>query len=216
MAEPERPPVERVSLTERAVHWIHAAAFFALAISGVALYLPDLAGALGSRATVKDVHVYVALTWAVVLLAVVAVGDRRALSRTVREIERFDLDDRGWLRGRGTQRGRFNAGQKLHAIVQAAFAALFVISGALLLLGERQTSLRLPGTIVLHDTLTLAAGALVLGHVYLALIHPPTRPALRGMIGGAVDEKWVRRQHRQESTRDRGVASGHAGDDGRA
>lgn len=91
--------------------------------------------------------------------------------------------------------GRFNAGQKVHAVARAAIAVLFAFSGVLLWLGERNTTLRLDGTIVLHDALTYVATILVVGHLYLALIAPHTRPALRGMIRGTVRASWARAQH---------------------
>jgi formate dehydrogenase subunit gamma len=36
---------------------------------------------------------------------------------------------------------------------------------------------------------------LLVGHLYLALIHPSTRHALRGMTTGEVDESWARKHH---------------------
>ncbi len=108
-----------------------------------------------------------------------------------------------WLRSGGLPaggrpappQGRFNAGQKAHAVVQAAVAVLFTISGSLLWLGERDHGLRFPSTIVLHDALTFLTTALVAGHLVLALLLPPTRPALQGMTKGTVDAAWARRHH---------------------
>jgi formate dehydrogenase subunit gamma len=36
---------------------------------------------------------------------------------------------------------------------------------------------------------------LVAGHLYLAVLHPATRHALRGMTLGDVDEDWARKHH---------------------
>ena len=36
---------------------------------------------------------------------------------------------------------------------------------------------------------------LVAGHLYLALVHEPTRPALRGMTSGRVDAAFAREHH---------------------
>jgi formate dehydrogenase subunit gamma len=36
---------------------------------------------------------------------------------------------------------------------------------------------------------------LFLGHLYLAVLHPATRHALRGMTLGTVDEEWARTHH---------------------
>ena len=37
--------------------------------------------------------------------------------------------------------------------------------------------------------------ALLVGHLYLAVIHPATRHSLRGMTVGTVDERWARHHH---------------------
>ena len=186
--------LSRFSRSERAVHWIHAAAFFVLLGSGLVLYLPSLA-AIGNRAFVKDVHLYTAIAWALALLAVVVFGDRKGLRRTLHDLDGFDRDDRLWLRRYPAKQGRFNAGQKLNAAVTAAFAVLFAISGLLLWYGERDTRFRLSSTLVLHDGLMFASLVLVAGHLYLTLVHPTTRHSLRGIILGSVRREWALQHH---------------------
>lgn len=189
--------VRRFSRTERALHWVHAGAFLVLLASGLVLYVPALAQAIGTRPVVKAVHVDTAIAWVLALALIVALGDRDGLRRTARELDLFDDDDLVWLRGRPAPQGRFNAGQKLNAALTAAFAVLFAGSGLLLWLGERNSGFRLGGTIVLHDALTWASLALLVGHLYLAVIHPATRHALRGMTEGSVDAEWAARHHRK-------------------
>src|SRR4051812_5177153 len=85
--------VERFTLTERVLHWVHATAFLVLLGSGLVLYLPSLSTAVGRRPLVKDVHFYTGLSWAGAILLVVALGNRRALRAAVQEIDGFDRDD---------------------------------------------------------------------------------------------------------------------------
>lgn len=191
----EPPTVARFGGTERAVHWVHAGAFFGLFATGLALYLPILATLVGDRPLLKGLHIAIASLWLTALLALAVAGDRRQLRRTRQELERFVEDDLRWLARRPARPGRFNAGQKVHAALQAALSVLFVVTGVLLWLGERNTGLRLPGTIAVHDACSLLAGALVLGHLHMALNHAPTRPALRGMKDGRVDAVYAREQH---------------------
>jgi formate dehydrogenase subunit gamma len=187
--------LRRFSRTERALHWVHASAFFVLLGSGLVLYLPRLSELVARRPLVKDVHLYTGLAWAVLVTLLLLLGLRHGLRGTIRELERFDADDLRWLLRRGGRAGRFNAGQKLNAIVTAAFAVLFAVSGFLLWYGERDTRFRLANTILLHDGLMYVALVLLAGHLYLSLIHPATRHALRGMIRGTVDAEWARRHH---------------------
>ena len=69
---------------------------------------------------------------------------------------------------------------------------LFVVSGTLLWLGERNTAFRLPGTIALHDVAMFVAVVLIAGHVAMALSQ---RPALEGMMYGTVPEDWAAEHH---------------------
>jgi formate dehydrogenase subunit gamma len=189
--------VRRFSRTERALHWIHATAFFALLGTGLVLYVPSLSALIARRPLVKDLHVYTAVIWIAALALVVAVGDRRGLRRTLRELDLFDEDDRLWLQRIPRPQGRFNAGQKLNAALTGAFALLFAVSGFLLWLGERDTRFRFANTILVHDGLMYVSLVLLVGHLYLALIYPATRHALRGMTLGSVRRDWAYRHHRK-------------------
>jgi formate dehydrogenase subunit gamma len=188
--------VRRFSRTERVLHWTNAIVFLVLLASGLVLYLPSLAVLVGRRPLVKDVHFWSGVAWLPLLCLVVLAGDRRRILRTARELDRFDGDDARWLLGRRpAPQGRFNAGQKVNAALTAAFTLLFVVSGVLLWLGERDTRFRFASTVILHDGLMYAALALLVGHLYLALLHPATRHALRGITLGTVTEEWAHRHH---------------------
>ena len=194
-ASPRRLP--RFSRTERAVHWIYASAFVVLLGSGLCLYLPSLAEAVGRRPLLKTIHVYTALACIAGLLLAVILGDRGRLRAAAHEIDVWDRDDRAWFRRRSTPQGWLNAGQKLNAIVTASFAVLFTVTGALLWYGERNTRFRFADTILIHDWLMYISFFLFLGHLYLSLIHPRTRHALVGITRGWVDEDWALQHHRK-------------------
>jgi formate dehydrogenase subunit gamma len=193
--------VRRFSRTERTLHWVNALGFLFLLATGLVLYLPRLSSLVGRRPLMKDLHFWGGIGWISALALVALLGDRRGLVRTARELDRLEHD-------------RFNVGQKINAILTAAFAVLFLISGLLLWLGERDTRFRLASTVTLHDFLLYAALVLFVGHLYLAVIHPATRHSLRGMTRGTVSEEWARRHYpewdsaaepsRRELTKDAG------------
>ena len=197
--------VRRFGPTERALHWVHATGFTAMLATGLILYLPALSELVARRNLVKNVHLFSAVAWALALVLVVVLGDRRRLAADWREIETLDADDRRWLRGRSVPQGRFNAGQKLNVLLTASFAVLFAVSGLFLWLGERDHRFLLDGAGTVHDTLTLVSVALLAGHLYLAVIHPSTRHALRGMTLGDVREDWAREHHPKWVEGDRGI-----------
>ena len=189
--------VRRFSRTERTLHWVHASAFLVLLGSGLVLYVPRLSELVGRRPLVKDIHFDTGLAWMLAIALVVLLGDRRGLRRTLRELDAFDRDDRLWLRRIPRPQGRFNAGQKLNAALSGSFALLFAVSGLLLWYGERDNRFRFASTILLHDGLMYVSVVILLGHLYLALIYPTTRHALRGMTTGSVRRDWAWEHHRK-------------------
>ena len=188
--------VPRFSRVERLLHWVNALGFFFLLATGLILYLPSLSVAVGRRVLVQDVHFWSGIAWVSVLVAIVVLGDRKGIVETAREVDRFDRDDLRWLAGKQpAPQGRLNAGQKVNAALTAAFTLLFLVSGLLLWFGERDTSWRFASTVVLHDGLMYVSLALLLGHLYLAVINPSTRHALRGITTGSVSEEWAATHH---------------------
>ena len=171
--------VRRFSRTERTLHWVNATGFLFLLATGLILYLPRLSVLVGRRPLIKDLHFWGGIGWVSVIAIVILLGDRRGLLRTAREFEQL-------------RPSRFNVGQKVNAILNAAFVLLFLVSGLLLWLGERDTTFRFASTVLLHDWLLYIATGLLLGHLYLALIHPATRHSLRGMTRGTVREDWAK------------------------
>jgi formate dehydrogenase subunit gamma len=161
---------------------VNACGFLLLLATGLTLYLPRLSVLVGRRPLVKEIHFWGGIGWIAALVLVALLGDRRGLLRTARDLERLEPS-------------RFNVGQKVNALLTAAFAILFLVSGLFLWLGERDTRFRFASTVLLHDGLKYVALALFVGHLYLAVLNPATRHALRGMALGTVEEEWARRRH---------------------
>jgi formate dehydrogenase subunit gamma len=201
--------VPRFSRVERLLHWVNALGFFFLLTTGLILYLPRFSELVAHRQEIQYIHFWGGVVWLGALAAVVLVGGRRLLS-AARELDTFDRDDLRWLRGRSAPQGRFNGGQKINAVLTAAFVVLFGISGLLLWFGEQDTRYRFASTVILHDGLMYVSLFLVVGHLYLTLIHPATRHSLRGMTLGNVRVEWAMRHHAKwepEGVRiDRGTA----------
>ena len=192
--------LRRFSASERLAHWLLASTFLTMLASGLVLYLPSLAEVAARRQLWKAIHLAAAASlWGGLVLIALVDGGR--LRRTARQIDRFDDDDRRWLvwvvrrRGAEPPQGRFNAGQKLNAAIVAGLLCVLTASGLLMLLSEMKSRFRGTSAILVHDLATYAVLLLLLGHLYLAVIHPATRHSLRGMVLGSVREDWARRHH---------------------
>jgi formate dehydrogenase subunit gamma len=183
--------VRRFTSSERAVHWLTALAFFSLLISGLIV---------GRHGTFHEVMYAWHLASAGVLVGGVALivlaGNRRALGSAARELRNIDSQERRWLAMAPARvlagaphpaAGRFNAGQKLNFLFVCGLLALLYISGVDTILVGTRHNLIFGG----HKLATIAAGVLVAGHLYMAVVNRATRPALRGMLTGEVDREWA-------------------------
>jgi formate dehydrogenase subunit gamma len=197
----ERPEyVRRFSSTEQALHWLLAVSFLTMLVTGLILYLPSLAEVAANRRLWKSIHLGAALAFWLGTLLIVS-SSTGGLRRTVGQIDRFDDDDRRWLKWQVRQmgpkppQGRFNAGQKLNTAVIAGLMVVFTISGTLMYLQEVDATFRGTSAILVHDIAMYIAIPLVIGHLYMAMLNPSTRHSLRGMVLGTVRRDWAREHH---------------------
>jgi formate dehydrogenase subunit gamma len=187
--------IPRFTITERAAHWLTAAAFFSMLGSGV---LVGRSGSFHNLMYAWHLGSAAALLAGLALLALG--GDRRALSRTSRDLRRLNASDRRWLAAfpavmlAGAPEppaGRFNAGQKVNFLLISLLLAVLLASGIQTIVVGTHHNLIFGA----HKLATIGAAVLVGGHLYMALLNPGTRPALRGMLTGRVDRGWARRHH---------------------
>lgn len=192
----DRRRVPRFAATERWLHAVNGVAFIFMLLTGLALFLPFLAQAFGNRPVVKAIHLAVAALWLTAIVLTPILGDRRVIRRTRVQFESLSRADLRWLRShaaRAAPQGKFNGGQKFHAVMQGAMTVLFFVSGALLYLGERNTAFRLPGTLALHDVAMVVGAILVTGHVSIAL--GKSHESLAGMTDGTVPAAYAAKHH---------------------
>ena len=175
----------------RAAHWLIAAAFAVMLFTGgqVPHHWTWTTPAL-------DVHVGAAVVLVVGLAAFLLFGNGRALRATARQLRSLRGDDRVWLSpGRIlTHRpappvGRFNGGQKVNAILATLGLAGLYASGIYVLAFGRAAFGHL------HGPFAFLMSVLIAGHIFMAVVNPSTRHALRGMTLGSVDREWARHHH---------------------
>ena len=185
----------RFTVSERAVHWLMALAFFSLLISGLVV---------GRRGTFHDVMYAWHLASAGVLVGgvtlIVVAGNGRALRRSARELGSLDAQDREWLQAIPARlregapeppAARFNAGQKVNFVLVCILLCVLYVTGVNTIFAGTHHNLIFGA----HKLATIALCVLVAGHLYMALVNPATRPALRGMLTGEVDRAWARKHY---------------------
>jgi formate dehydrogenase subunit gamma len=186
--------IRRFGRVTRAVHWTAALLMLVCIVTAAILYNGSFAIAIGHRHLVEIVHVYSGFALpAPILLGTISAAYRHDLRR----LNRFTPRDRRWLFSRSRRDGsirvgKFNAGQKLNgALSGGAIAALLGTGIIMYFPGLTRLSWRTGATFV-HDWFALAAGLLVIGHIFYASTDSEAR---RGMLTGRVSASWARAEH---------------------
>jgi formate dehydrogenase subunit gamma len=194
--------LERFDGLERAVHWLNAALFFTLMLSGATLYLSPLSELVGRRALVENIHVWCGVALPVPLLAAACGPWGRRLRADLRRWNRWSIDDRRWLRTVAADRarrrralqsmatGKFNAGQKLNASWTAGAGLVMLGTGSIMKWYHPWPLRWRTGATFVHDWLSVAIVLVVAGHIAMALRDPQ---ALRSMVRGTVARSWAER-----------------------
>jgi formate dehydrogenase subunit gamma len=186
--------IRRFGKVTRAVHWTAALLMLICIVTAAILYNGSFAVAIGHRHLVELIHVYSGFALpAPILLGAMSATYRRDLRR----LNRFTPRDWRWLFSRSRRDGsirvgKFNAGQKLNgALSGGAIAALLGTGIIMYFPGLTRLSWRTGATFV-HDWFALAAGLLVIGHIFYATKDSEAR---RGMLTGRVAASWARAEH---------------------
>ncbi|HWI62842.1 MAG TPA: cytochrome b/b6 domain-containing protein [Symbiobacteriaceae bacterium] len=201
--------VYRFVTAERIAHWSHALSFLALLVTGMALVVRGVAAFLGSDVMQAFglTHRIVAVVFTVVAVPVLLVGARKSAGEWVRGSFRFDKDDVTFLtrfprdffglKVNLPDQGRFNAGEKINSIFQILGWFVMVVTGWALVWKDALPRDLARWVLVTHSFTALFLGAVVLGHIYLASIHPHAKPGFAGMTSGWVPAWWAKGHYRK-------------------
>jgi formate dehydrogenase subunit gamma len=194
--------IQRFNAVERFAHWMMAATFIVLAVTGLnllfgrAVVLPLVGeGAFGTlSAWGKIAHNYVAWPYMLALAIVFVVWVLHNLpSRT--DIEWIKQGGGLFKKGAHTPPAKkFNAGQKLVFWSVVLGGAALSFTGVMLLFPELAgTSATWQLYQVIHAIVAGVLVAIVLGHIYIGTIG--MEGAFDAMGSGEVDENWAREHH---------------------
>ena len=189
--------VTRFDRAERYLHWTNATLVLILIATGSILYVDILTSLIGRRVLVQTIHLWAGLALPFPFLAVVAGRWRRSFRRDARRLGRFGPDDWRWLRKKHRQSGqirvgKFNAGQKVNAVLVAGALPVMLLTGAVMQWHDPfQDSWRTGATFV-HDLGYVGLFLLVTGHIRKALADPVS---MTGMKHGPVTLRWARDHH---------------------
>jgi formate dehydrogenase subunit gamma len=192
--------VPRYGRTTRWFHWTFALSFLALALSGALLLGRGSLGLeVAAAERLVELHKIAAVVFLTAPWLVALSGDRRAWLRDLAEAARVGRDDLIWLarqplallgRAELPPQHKLNAGQKLNALAVAAISGAMAVTGIQLWLEPASFV-----ALVVHVVGFVLWLPSIAVHLFMTLVNPGTRPALRGMLTGEVDRDWAAHHH---------------------
>lgn len=187
-------------------HWFYAACFIVLLVTGFGFAFDSLAFLAGP--TSRYLH-RIAAIGLMIGPVLYLFGSPREAANHIKNAFTWTRDDVVWLTaaipyhftGRPTPppQGFLNAGQKMNYLVVTTTFVVFVASGLFMWTQRPELTVAEQGLFwwatLAHSAAAWIAAAMFFLHVYLAGIHPFTRPSLRGMIDGYVSLDYALFEH---------------------
>jgi formate dehydrogenase subunit gamma len=122
--------------------------------------------------------------------------DYRIYFYNIRQAWVWTVEDIKWLALKGLaaifkkiklpDQGKFNAAEKINFMMLMSTYPLYIATGLIIWLTDGALL-----SWLIHFGMALIATPLLLGHLYMAMIHPDTRTGLSGMTTGFVDRHWA-------------------------
>jgi formate dehydrogenase subunit gamma len=184
----------RFDRAQRTAHWANALLFGILMLTALPLYFSTLAGVVGRRALVADIHLWTGVALPVPLFVSLLGPWGTQMRRDLRRINKWTKDEVVWLKALGRKAPRvvdkFNPGQKLNAIFIGGSIVVMLATGAMLKWFRFFPVSWRTGATFVHDVLAFVIFAVVIGHVLFAVTH---WGSMRSMIKGWVSDEWAAR-----------------------
>ena len=187
--------VDRFTTWERVLHWLLAVAFFVLIFTGLGLFSRTFFGFFHFFGGPQQGILIHKIAGVVFFLASVLL-----FFSHVRDVVRFDADDRRWFSSLGgyltrkrvdIPQGKFNAGEKVFGLF-SFFATLVMGLTGLVIWDPTAFSRGLTRvSLMVHVLFFVLFITAVIVHVYLATIGNPG--TVEGMLWGRVRRGWARK-----------------------
>lgn len=188
------------------IHWLYAASFVTLVITGIGFEYKPLGFLMGPYA--RLLHRIAAPTLVIAPWVYLTVCGKSGWVH-LKDAFYWTKDDLLWLiraplhymigKGDMPPAGLFNAGQKLNYLAVTFTNVCFAVSGSIMWFGRPYMSLAqrelFRWAAIVHQTAFWVAVTMFSLHLYLALIHPFTKPAITAMMNGYITRAYAAGHH---------------------
>lgn len=207
MSKKNPDKVVRFNAAERLGHWCHAVCFVLLLLTGSAFAFTSLNHALGagSLAACNAIHRFIAYPFTVLSLVVLLLGTPRSFFQWLKDCFSWSREDWQFIKDfpreffvlpvKLPEQGRFNAGEKVNSLLTILGSLVIIITGWTMARPEAFSPAWVAWAHPLHSFTALLLGGVLLGHVYLAILHPRSRESIWGMLRGTVSTHFAASHH---------------------
>jgi formate dehydrogenase subunit gamma len=193
--------IVRYTLKERMCHWLSAASYVYLLLTGLALFTPYMywiAYVLGGGPTVRFWHPWVGLVFFVVQMWMHSMWSSQM--KVTDQDREWSKTIKAYVTNRDEQvapAGHFNHGQKQFYWIMYYSTLALIITGLLMWFPELLplwAHAYMPVVIFLHCTAALFTIGAFLIHVYMGIVF--VSGGLQGILWGHVPIAWAKAHHR--------------------
>lgn len=197
--------VEKYRKPVRILHWIHSGAFVVLFLSGLVLFIPQLAF-LAEDSWTRLIHRIGAAIFIIIPLIYLILSPKSAI-RGLKQAFSWGMEDMDWLKAApryyflGDEsamppQGAMNSGQKMWWLFTIVFGIIFIITGLVMWFAKATAPASvLQWMVFIHDISFIVTGAMFLLHLYLGLIHPMMTEAWNSMAKGKISIDYAKTHH---------------------
>lgn len=199
--------VQRFTKPVIIAHWVNALAFIMLYISALPMYTDFfnwMYPLFGGPEVLRVVHRIFAVMF-VLPIFILLIFDTKSLvgwfkqiiSWKKHDVQFFGAFPKEVLTGHADvpKQDFLNAGEKLNSILTILTAIMLICSGFVMWFPEIFPTSMAVWMYPIHNIGLGLATAVIIGHIYLSVGHPNSKPSIRGMIKGDVDINYAKAHH---------------------
>lgn len=207
MSKVNQRMVKRFSKPVIFAHWLNAAAFFVLYISALPMYTdffnwlyPVLGGPEGARL----IHRIAAVAF-VLPVVFILFFDPKSFFHWMKQIFTWSKGDIKFLLAfpkeffgkhpKVPKQDFYNAGEKVNSLLIIVTTVMLIGSGFIMWFPQYFPQGAIMWAYPIHNIGLGLSAAVVVGHIYLSIGHPGSRPAFRGMVKGDVPAEFAKAHH---------------------
>lgn len=196
----EERTVERYQKFTIWFHWIHAAAFVILTLTGAVVFLPGTA--VGSEGP-GIIHRVFAVIFIGAPIVYCFFKTNKVL-QFIKESITWNRDDFEWLKAAPSYyfggpeknmppQGHINTGQKMWQLIILSTSLIFLITGTILWFFKSSVTLEFYQWILFtHGLSFILVLAMFMVHVYMGILHPRMRESIKSMKDGKISSTYAR------------------------